>query len=404
MTTDKQAGSPKPEWAQSKHDKENVARVAAGLPPRRRRWPFVLLALVVLGVIAAVVVMSRQQPAETVAEAVADPVRQLNSVEIATVEPSTLAEIVRVTGSLAPQRQTELSSQVSARVIAVLARPGDAVESGDVLVQLDTESLRVQLDQATSTAEATRAQLVLADSQLARTRDLIERGVTASSGLEQAQSSADALRANLAALEAQVAAAQIAMQNATVRAPMDGIVSSRTVEPGQTVQQGASLLTLVDLTSLEMQAASPIGPSAQIEPGQTVEVTVEGLPGRTFEGTVSRVNPVAASGTRTIPVYISLDNEEGLLRGGMFATGLISVVEKPDALSVPATALREDAEGVYVLKVEDGAVVRQAIEQAGQWSRGRVIEVASGLEAGDIVVTAPLTQLQPGDKVEMVED
>jgi len=403
MNAEKKVASPKPEWAQSKHDKENAARIAAGLPPRRRRWPWILLALVVIAIIAAVVVMSRQPAPEPVEQAAVETIKQLNPVEITTVEPSTLAEMVRVTGSLAPQRQTELSSQVSARVIAVLARPGDTVRSGDVLVQLDTESLQVQLDQARSTAEATRAQLVLADSQLARTRDLIERGVTASSGLEQAQSSADALRANLAALEAQVAAAQIALQNATVRAPMDGVISARTVEPGQTVQQGTALLTLVDLDTLELQASSPIGPSAQIEPGQDVTVTVEGLPDRTFEGSVARVNPVAAAGTRTIPVYITLDNEEGLLRGGMFATGLITVTEKPDALSVPATAVREDAEGNYLLKVEDGAVVRQAIELGGQWSRGRIVEIVSGLEAGDIIVTAPLTQLRPGDKVEMVE-
>lgn len=403
MNAEKNAGSLKPEWAQSKRDKDNAARVAAGLPPRRRRWPWIVLALVILAVVAGVVIISRQPPPEPVDEAVAEPIKQLNQAEITTVEPTTLAETVRVTGSLAPQRQTQLSSQVFARVVAVLARAGDAVSSGDVLVQLDTDSLQVQLDQATSTAEATRAQLALAESQLARTRDLIERGVTATSGLEQAQSSADALRANLAALEAQVAAAQIDMQNATVRAPMDGVVSERTVEPGQTVQQGTALLTIVDLDPIELQGSSPIGASAEIEPGQTVAVTVEGLPDRVFEGTVSRVNPVAAAGTRTIPVYITLANEDGALRGGMFATAHITVTETPDALSVPATALREDAEGVYVLKVENGEAVRQAIEQGEAWNRGRVIEVVSGLEAGDIVVSAPLTELQPGDKVEMVE-
>lgn len=403
MNTKDRAASLKPEWAQSKHDKDNAARIAAGLPPRRRRWPWIVLVLVVLAVVLGVMIMSRQSAPEPVEQTAAEPIRQLNQAEIMTIEPTTLAETVRVTGSLAPQRQTQLSSQVFARVIAVLARQGDAVSSGDVLVQLDTESLQVQLNQATSTAEATRAQLVLAESQLARTRDLIARGVTASSGLEQAQSSADALRANLAALEAQVAAAEIAQQNATIRAPMDGVVSERTVEPGQTVQQGTALLTIVDLDPIELQAASPIGASAEIEPGQTVAVTVEGLPDREFEGIVSRVNPVAASGTRTIPVYITLANEDGALRGGMFATGLITVTEQADALSVPATALREDAEGIYVLKVENGEVVRQAIEQGSAWNRGRAIEVVSGLEAGDIVVAAPLTELEAGDKIEMIE-
>ncbi|HTN60777.1 MAG TPA: efflux RND transporter periplasmic adaptor subunit, partial [Devosia sp.] len=392
------------EWAQSQREKDNAARVEAGLKPRRRRWPWIVLGLIVL-VIAAFYLYQSQKPAPVEAEAapVAAPVMQLNPFEISTITPQTLAQTVKVTGSLAPQRQTQVASQVSGRVVAVMVRPGDTVRDGDVLLQLDTESLRIQLDQQTSTAEATRAQLVLAESQLARTNDLIERGLTATSGLEQAQSSADALRANLAALQGQVAAARIAVQNATVKATMAGIVSARSVEPGQTVQAGAALFTIVDLDRLELSAAAPVGSSAQIKPGQSVGVSVEGLPNQQFTGTVDRVNPVAVAGTRTIPVYIGLDNTERLLRGGMFATGQVVVAEQPNALAVPKAAIREDAEGFYLLKLADGAVVRQTIEQGQTWNGGRLIEITSGLVDGDVVVTAPLTQLQPGDTVEMVE-
>jgi RND family efflux transporter MFP subunit len=394
----------KPDWAQSQREKDNAARVEAGLKPRRRRWPWIVLGLIVL-VIAAFYLYQSQKPAPVEAEAVpvAAPVMQLNPFEISTITPQTLAQTVKVTGSLAPQRQTQVASQVSGRVVAVMVRPGDTVRDGDVLLQLDTESLRIQLDQQTSTAEATRAQLVLAESQLARTTDLIERGLTATSGLEQAQSSADALRANLAALQGQVAAARIAVQNATVKATMAGIVSARSVEPGQTVQAGAALFTIVDLDRLELSAAAPVGSSAQIKPGQSVGVSVEGLPNQQFTGTVDRVNPVAVAGTRTIPVYIGLDNTERLLRGGMFATGQVVVAEQPNALAVPKAAIREDAEGFYLLKLADGAVVRQTIEQGQTWNGGRLIEITSGLVDGDVVVTAPLTQLQPGDTVEMVE-
>src|SRR5690606_2723658 len=110
------------------------------------------------------------------------------------------------------------------------------------------------------------------------------------------------------ALQGQVAAAQIALQNATVKATMAGIVSARSVEPGQTVQAGAALLTIVDLDRLELSGAAPVGSSAQIKAGQAVDVAVEGLPGQHFAGTVDRVNPIAVAGTRTIPVYIGLDN------------------------------------------------------------------------------------------------
>jgi RND family efflux transporter MFP subunit len=310
---------------------------------------------------------------------------------------------VRVTGSLDPQRQTQLGSQVSGRVVAVMARAGDAVKEGDVLLQIDTESLLIQLNQQTSTADATRAQLALAESQLLRATDLTERGLSASSNLEQAQSSANALRANLAALEAQVEGARIALQNATVKSPMDGIISERSVQPGQTVQQGATLFTIVDLDQLYLNGAAPVGASAQIAKGQAVSIAVEGFPDRTFDGTVDRVNPIALSGTRTIPVYIMLSNEDGLLRGGMFATGQIVVAEQPDGIAVPAVAIREDAEGYYVLKLADGTVERQAVEQGPTWNGGRLVEITAGLAPGDLVVTAPLTQLQPGDKFEMVE-
>ena len=397
--------STKPDWAQSKHDKANAARIAAGQKPRRRKGPWIVLAVIVLAIAGYFLWQSQQTALAPVVEAEpAAPVMQLNSGEITTLEPQTLQQAVKVTGSLAPQRQTQVATQVSGRVVAVMVRPGDTVGEGDVLLQLDTESLQIQLDQQTSTAAATRAQLVLAESQLVRTTDLIERGLAATSGIEQAQSSADALRANLAALEGQVEAARIALGNATVKAPMAGVISERTVEPGQTVQQGSPLLTIVDLDELEMQASAPVGSSALIKTGQAVTITVEGLPNRSFDGVVERVNPVAVAGTRTIPVYVSLDNAEGLLRGGMFAVGQIVVAEQADALAVPKAAIREDAEGFYVLKRDADKVVRQAVEQGESWNGGALVAITSGLAASDVVVTAPLTQLEPGDTVELVEN
>lgn len=399
------APAAKPEWAQSQREKDNEARVAAGLKPRRRRWPWIVLVLAVLAVAGFFLFQAMQPAPEPPQEAATpEPIMQLATSEITTVEPQTLVQAVKVTGSLGPQRQTQVASQVSARAVAVMARPGDAVAEGAVLIQLDTESLRIQLDQQTSTAAATRAQLVLAESQLMRTTDLIERGLTASSGLEQAQSSVDALRANLAALEGQVDAARIGVQNATIRSPMTGIVSERAVEPGQMVQQGTAVLTIVDLTTVELNAAAPVSAGALVKPGQTVTVTVEGIAGRSFEGKVERVNPVAATGTRTIPVYVAMDNADGPLRGGMFATGQIAVKEQAGALALPSGAIREDAEGFYVLKVDGDTVTRQGIEKGGEWNAGRVIEIASGISTGDVIVSAVLTQLQPGDRIKMVEN
>lgn len=394
----------KPEWAESKWDKANAARIAAGLKPLRRRWPWILGAVVVAAIVLGWAVFARQTSVAPDGAAVSPPVMQINPMEISTIQPQTLSRTVRVTGALSPQQQTLLASQVSGRVVAVMARPGDTVGAGDVLMQLDTESLQIQLDQQTSTAEATRAQLVLAESQLIRTSDLSARGLKPAMSIEEAQSSADALRANLAALQGQVQAAQLALQNATLKSPVNGIIAERNASAGQTVQQGTTLFTIVDLETLELNAAAPIGSSAHIAKGQAVAVTVEGLPGQTYAGVVDRINPIAVAGTRTIPVYITLKNERGLLRGGMFAIGQIVIAERLEALAVPEAALREDAEGLFVLKLTDGKLVRQAIKKGETWNGNRQVEIVSGLSAGDVVVTAPLTQLQPDDLIEMVGD
>lgn len=397
------ASNVKPEWAQTRRDKAHAARAAAGLPPRRR-WPWVVLALLVVGGIAWYLLTATQTTeAPTVEATAAEPVMQINEAEVTTIEPQLLTQLVRVSGPISPRRQAALTALVGGVVETVTFRPGDRVGEGEVLVQIDTRNLRIQLDQQRNTAEATRAQLTLAESQLERTLALSDRGLSTSSGLEQAESNVAALRANLAALEGQVTAAEAALEDAAVNAPFSGIVSSRSAEPGQAVSPGAPLVSIVDLSVLEMQASAPVSVNAQIAPGQRVTVTIEGIPGKTFEGVVDRVNPVAIEGTRTIPVYITLENNEGLLRGGMFASGQIVVAEQADALAVPASAIREDATGEYVLKLEDGVLVRQAIERGTSWSRGRTIEIVDGLAAGDTVISASLPELDPGDRFEMVD-
>lgn len=398
----------KPEWAQSKRERANAERLAQGLPPRRRRWPWiVLLVLVIAGGAAGYLYLTRPVAPESAATAApaADPAAgamQLTEGEIGAVERERVVERVKVTGSLAARRQTQISAEVAGSIEAVAVRPGDSVQEGDVLVEFDTEALELQLQQQRANAEATRAQLALAELELERTRSLIERDVGAASLLDQKQATADQLRATLAGLEAQVEAAENALDHATVRAPFSGTVSERSADPGQTVTAGAPLLTLVDLAELEFEAGAPIGSIPAVTPGQEVVISVEGIAERTFDGVVERISPVALEGTRTLPVYISLDNGDGMLRGGMFATGQIVVDAKENAFAVPADAIREDRQGEYVLKIEGERVVRQPVEVGRRWDNGRA-EIASGLSAGDRIVTAILPELEADTAIEIVE-
>lgn len=397
----------KPEWAMSKREKLNMERAAAGLPPKRRRWPWIVLVLLLVGGAGGYFyVTSNQKPPEApVSETPKTETAMLiNSMEYTVMQERRLENLVKVSGALSPSVRAELSSQSGGEVEQVNVRPGDSVSQGDILVQVDTENLTLKLQQIRSTAEATRTNLQRSESQLERTEELSKRGIATSSSLEQARSDVGALRANLAAQESQVEAAEIALTDATVRAPFDGVVASRSVEPGQIIGSGSPLMSIVDLSVMEMVGNAPIGTGPVIAPGQEVSVVVDGLADQTFVGTVDRINPVATAGTRTIPVYIRLENVDGLLRGGMFATGQIVVDSVEDALAVPVEAVREDAEGNYLLRIEDDRLVRADVELGATWNAGRLVHVAAGLSPGDEVVTAPLAELEPGDLVEIVGD
>ncbi|WDR05520.1 efflux RND transporter periplasmic adaptor subunit [Devosia rhodophyticola] len=399
--------SDKPNWAQSKFERANSARIAAGEKPKRRKGPWIVLAVLIVGGVAAYVIVPRLNPAPVTPAAEAESaelIMQLVPEEIETVAPRLLEDTVKVTGTLGPVRQVQLNAQINGPVLDVAVDTGDRVSAKQVVVNIDTESLRIQFDQQSSSAEATRVQLSLAERQLDRTLTLSDRGLSSAAAVEQAQSSVDGLRANLNALQGQVSAAQISLNNAIVVAPFDGVVASRSAQPGQTVSIGAPLLTVVDLSKVELQANAPVSTSGRIRSGQRVDVTFDGLSNQTFVGKVERLAPLALQGTRVIPVFVSLDNSDLLLRGGMFGTGRVVVDQKQDSLAVPVAAVREDINGSYILKLENGVVVRQTVETGGQWNDGRLVEIVTGIVAGDTIVTAPLTQLNPGDQYAIVED
>ncbi|SHF40346.1 efflux RND transporter periplasmic adaptor subunit [Devosia limi] len=397
----------KPEWALTRRERKRQALLAAGITPRRVPWVWILAVAAVAGGAAYVLIpqLTATEAATPVVAAVTpDPVKRLLSLDVTTLAPQAVQETLKATGSLAPRRTIGLTSQVGGTVSAVNFRIGDTVKAGDVLVQVDIETLSIQLQQQKSTAEATRAQLALAQTTVERTAKLLERGLVPSANLDAEQSRLEALQSNLKALEGQVAAAEIGLRNATIVAPFDGVVAARSVEPGQVTAPGAALMQLVDLSVMEMTAYVPVSASPSVSPGQPVMLTVEGLPGRQFEGSVDGISPVATQGTRTVPVLVTVANPEGELRGGMFATGHIVTAAADAALAVPPAAIREDAEGDYILKIVDGALVRQPVEPGRNWPAARMTELSAGLAVGDSFVSGRLDDLQPGMQVVVVEN
>lgn len=404
-----EAAGAKPEWAMSRRERRRAERARQGLPPPRRKWPWVLLVLLV-GVGVAGWLFREELQARFAPPVAEEPVvaeetpaerhMQINADEWTALEPATLRRTVRVIGTLRPSRRADLSAEASGRVEAVLARAGDRVSEGDLLVQVDVQRLTLETNLARSNLASTRSQLALAEEQLARAEALVERGVAAETSLDEARTQVDQIRSTLDAQEDQVAVAEIGLEGATLRAPFDGVIASRSVEAGNVVASGTPLLTIVDLSRMEMVANAPISSGASVAPGQVVELRVDGIGGRTFEGVVDRIAPVAEEGTRTLTVYVAVENEDGVLLGGMFATGEIVLEEAEGALAVPQAAIRSEG-GDHVLVIEDGVLARRDVTVGAEWPGG-VVQV-EGLAAGERVVIAALPDLEAGEPVDLVE-
>ncbi|WP_157971173.1 efflux RND transporter periplasmic adaptor subunit [Pseudogemmobacter bohemicus] len=329
-------------------------------------------------------------------------VMQLLPSELYAVRTGTLSDTVQITGTLVPARSLSIPAEVSGRIDSVKFRVGDQVPEGAELATIDVETLRNRLEQSRATAEATRAQLVLAEAQLQRTTDLVRRGVSSTSALETEAANLSQIEANYTALQRQVETAEDDLSKARITAPFAGVISARSVDPGTYVTLGTELLGLVDMTALDLEGGVPAVHATRLKPGQRVDLVVDGLADHRFEGVIDRIAPVAVSGTRVLPVFARIENTDGLLKGGMFASGTLVLEESTDGIGIPADALREDDEGSYVLKITGDQAIRQPVGVVRSWNRGRVVEISSGLEPGDTIVALKMERLQSGATVSLV--
>jgi multidrug efflux pump subunit AcrA (membrane-fusion protein) len=292
---------------------------------------------------------------------------ELTHAEVTSVESLSMAERLRVSGELQPVNRVVMRAKAGGKILKLAVREGERVRAGEVLMRFETDDLQSTLLQRESDRDAAEAELVLAKQVLSRIEQLSAINVTSKEQLEKAKSGVTSNTSKVQSLSAQVDIARVALRDADVLAPIDGIVASRTVEAGSRVSAA----------------------------GQSSELTIDGLEGQTILGEVARINPVADNGTRFVPVYLRLPNRDGKLWGGMFATGSILVREKAGALVVPAISLRKDETGDYVLKLQNGHLQRQPVTVGQAWDGGSLVEIADGLVDGDTIVTAPLPELRP---------
>jgi RND family efflux transporter MFP subunit len=190
--------------------------------------------------------------------------------------------------------------------------------------------------------------------------------------------------------------ARNALRDAIATSPLTGIVAKRHVQVGEKVAFDSPLITVVDLTDMELQAAVPAVDVPELAIGKTVELTIDGFGERRFTGRVERINPSAEPGTRAILVYVGIPNTDGALRGGMFATGRIALAASAPVPTLPATAIRTEAGQTYVWTVESGKLVKRIVMTGRRDDGTGRVEIKTALAPNAPVLAAKFDNLKDG--------
>jgi RND family efflux transporter MFP subunit len=332
----------------------------------------------------------------------ADRTLELIAAEVHVIKPRGLVDVVRFTGTTQPIDQTIVKSRVAGRLAEVLVREGDRVTEGQVLARFETTELQAKLNERQSALEAARADARWTARDRSDKETLANRNIVSQSAADQARATAENRASMVAVAEAQLEVARKNLADAEVKAPFDGVVGERIANQGESLPIDGKILALLDTSHVEIAAQMPAADVIRMKVGQTARVNLEGFGDRVFDGRITRISPTTQAGSRSIPVYVEITDRHEALRGGLFGTGTVTVQEKGHALAVPASAMRKDDQGDYVLIVENGALVRKPVGAVRTWSRGELVEV-KGLESGMTVVSAPLPGLHAGQKVKIVE-
>jgi RND family efflux transporter MFP subunit len=225
---------------------------------------------------------------------------------------------------------------------------------------------------------------------------LHKQGFISQNAFDTTQSAYEAAAASAKSAEAQVRLARNATQDAVVRAPIAGVVAKKMVNAGEKVGIDGALVTIVDLARMEIEAPAPAAEIPAIRVGESATFRVDGFGDRAFTGRLERINPTTEPGSRSITLYLSVDNRDGVLRGGMFAKGSLVLDKSAPAPVIPATAVREEAGQTFVFTVEQGKVGRRAVQLGLREEQSGLVEVRSGLEKGVAVVSARTIGLKAG--------
>lgn len=332
-----------------------------------------------------------------------EPEEVLRPVRVMRVVPSGGQRLRTFSGTSKAGLESKLSFRVAGTIEAISVNMGDRVKQDQVVARLDAKDYELQLQDVSASLDQAQAQARSATANYERVRGLYENNNISIAELDGARAQAESARAQVESLTKKLELAQARMSYTVLRAPIEGVIASVNVELSENVGAGTPIAVLNAGSQPEVTIGAPEQWVGDIEVGDRATVRFDSLQGELFDATITEIGAASGTAATTFPVTLRLIKSNTSVRPGMTAEVTLTFGESGEAshIYVPAHAIAEDREGrfAYVVKEQGTAarVSRQLVTTGDLTEQG--LEVLSGLNEGDLLVTAGIRFLQDGMKV-----
>jgi membrane fusion protein (multidrug efflux system) len=325
------------------------------------------------------------EAAKEAAAPAAPPVLDIGKENTVSVATDDIVSGPAVSGTLAPKTQATVRAELGGALLMVSAEQGQAVRRGQVLARIEARTAEEGVSSAQSSVRSQEQALDLAKRELARAEKLVSAGAVAERAVEGA-------RNEVVRLESEVASAKSRL----------GIVAARPVNAGDVVAIGTPLYTIVDPSSIQLEASVPSESLSMVRVGAEVVFEVRGYPDQTFTGKVERISPTADPTTRQVPIWVTVDNRSGRLVAGLFADGRVTQASRK-GLIVPLSVIADVDTQPTVMRIRDGKVEKVTVRLGLVDAQNERAEIAEGLSEGDLLLTGVAQGVTPGTQVKVVD-
>lgn len=364
-------------------------------------WLLVLAALLAIGAAGMRALSARKAQQALATAPKPEPVMELSASDLASAQVIALSKGLPISGTLKAAHSALVKARVSGELQGLSVREGDSVKAGQVLARVDAAEYQARVTQAQRSADAAKAQVDIAQRTFDNNKALVNQGFISPTALESSAASLEAAKSTHAAALAGVEVARKSLDDTVLKAPISGVVSQRLAQPGERVGIDARVLEIVDISRLELEALLAASDSLDVRVGQQAQLRLEGR-AESVAATVTRINPSAVAGSRSVLVYLTVANTPGL-RQGLFAQGSLGTAQV-QALSVPQSAVRTDKPAPYVQVVQGGVIVHQSVELGAQGAaQGTSMVAVKNLPPESQITLGSAGFIREGTKVKIVK-